>query len=601
MKIKNLILLLLLFVSGIAAAADTPYVYPSQLAPRWGFVRKAPCGPGVGDNCGSNPPTWHITPDQCGAVFSTSTARNADGSISANGVRYTLPLNSEFATAGMATGNGNPGNTGTANRESQCELHFVMALPYPSSYLRLGIDGVAGADKVTFIMGGSFHDMSSGDVVFPATADGILTIGFNGTSWLIKSGAPNIMEQVGLGQMYTNGQGRLFQVTADPTWWTVPSRIGKLAYCPLGGKGIVSDNNGGVALQVLPANCVYRDNATTSTITDWIVYRWIGNFNVAGGIAAGAAYAGGTAPDGVAYAGGNYVVLNDATLVAFVDGDTVEVHNMPTALGTKVNGKWIAKQLTAPATGCTVGVCLELHEAVHDEYGHTTANPSMIGPPSSFTVGDSVTVAGTIIAGSYGALTTSAISTNRATDPVSGTEIEGTLLRHAIVGVARRESGTGYSDATTKRFVASLYNPVEKKCQGVTASDRTTTSTTFVEVNADIRCNFVYLSNTSTQAASMGDQGRRVRYAAAIGAGNGTASDGCEFAVAFDGTTPEAEVSGFVNPAGVSGGRQTVSIHGQKAGLTETNHYITLLVRAVTGGTCTVNAATTTLNAYVWQ
>jgi hypothetical protein len=47
-----------------------------------------------------------------------------------------------------------------------------------------------------------------------------------------------------------------------------------------------------------------------------------------------------------------------------------------------------------------------------------------------------------------------------------------------------------------------------------------------------------------------------------------------------------------------------MAVNGQKVGLTEATtsaQYITLMHRAVTGGTCTTFSGSTVLNAYIWQ
>jgi hypothetical protein len=72
---KRFFAALLLGLTAFTASAQT-YIKPSQLRPTDGFVRKSPCQQFAGDNCGNEPPTWHITPNQCGMIFSTSSARN---------------------------------------------------------------------------------------------------------------------------------------------------------------------------------------------------------------------------------------------------------------------------------------------------------------------------------------------------------------------------------------------------------------------------------------------------------------------------------------------------------------------------------------------
>ena len=589
-KLFSLFLSLALALASVPqpAQAQQGMLSPSQIKPTWGFIRKGPCGAVDGYNCGSNPPTYHITPDQCGILFSTSNARNSGGAVdfSTRGIRFTLPTVAELIAAGYNPGGVSP--TERRNRQGQCEIHFVMGAPGPENYLRIGIDGVQGTDKVTFFGQGAY-DLYSGDLVFPYRTPGVITVIWNGTSWLLGAASPAIAERMQNGQLAANGQGRLFLVTADPTWWTVDTMVGKLAYCPLNGLGTVANANGGSQLTLTPSNCTFRA-AGVGTGTDYVGYR---NYvsGIINGLTAGAAYASGTAPNGEAYAAGNYVILTVTSTTGFDSGTTIEVHNVPSTLGSKAEGKWIGKLISSTQ--------IELHEEVRDE---TELVATPIGPPSNFVAGDSLNAPPGWPGFNFAMLTAPAIGGGRITNLSTGTEysLSGSN-RDTVVGMVRRVSGTGYQDTLTNRLVASWFNPVEKKCLTAPTVDRTVTSTTFVEVHSEMRCNFVYLSGSSAKATSLGDTGRRVRFVANIGAGNGTAGSGCKFTVGFDSATAETEIAGFVNPSGVSGGRQTVTVTGTKIGLTETNHYVTLLARSVTGGTCTINAATTQLSAFVWQ
>ncbi len=318
---KKLLSALLLACIAMPALAQVPVVSPTAMEPHWGYFRLSPCAAGNADLCGDNPPTWHIPVAACGVVLSTSAARNSDGSASTAGVRYTLPTVAELTAAGY-TPSGADGSQ-TYNRQGQCEISFVMGLPLPGNYLRIGIDGVQNSDKVTFVYDGTFHDMFYGDVVFTPVGSASLTVAWNGTSWLAKAGTPNMMEQLGYGQTAAHGQGRLFIVTADPTWWTVDSRIGQLAYCPNSGRGTVASNNGGMGLLLIPSTCTFLEKAADTTQTLWVTLRKIGSTNITA-ISAGAAYGAGTAPDGTAFGAGNYAVLTGAFLASgMFSGNTV--------------------------------------------------------------------------------------------------------------------------------------------------------------------------------------------------------------------------------------------------------------------------------------
>jgi hypothetical protein len=603
---KVLLTLFLLFLAVLDAAAEIPLVYPSQLGHNtFSFVRRTVCGVGAGGNCGSNPPTHHIVPEQCGTVFSTSIARNEDGSNSTEGVRFTLPTVDEMTAAGFTGGGGViAGTTPTTARETQCFLSFVMALPGPSSWLRLGIEGVQGVDKVTFNYEGTFHDLFWGDVLLPFIGSSPIVIAWNGTSWLLVSGPPSILSYLGYGPMASQGQGRLFLVTADPSWWTVGSKIGSLAYCPLNGLGTTTPSNGGIALSMLQPNCVFVDSASGS-LTYWVTLRNIGSFTYTG-VAEGSTYPAGTAPNGTAYPAGSYIVLTGASASNLVSGNTVYVHNVRTTLGAKANGKWIVKVLTAPAIGCATGTCIELHEEVRSETDMNAA--SHIGPPSKFLTGDTLHTLMTppLIGGSYQALSTVSTSGGaiaRITNPASGSEEDTGVRNRSIVGLARTVSGA-FADTTTNRYVASWFNPMEKKAQCVYTADRTTASATYVEPNTEIRCNFVVLNGVSATATGLGDTGRRVRYAPTITLSNDTAGGGCIASYAFDGVVNEPEVVQMVNQAGGADVNvpHTLTFSGTKSGLSEfTNHYGTLLVKTNGIGTCKVWKDYTFNTLFTWQ
>lgn len=595
---KFLFSLLLLLSTFSLLAQDLNYVTPTEIEPHWGFVRKAFCNIGDAGTCtGDNPPTVHLTPSMCGLLFSASGAKNqSDGSLSTEGVRYTLPLASELSAAGY-NGSGNFQSSGFEDRRGQCTFSFVIALPI-GTYIRIGIDGVQGTDKVTFVYEGTFHDLHNGDVVITGNGSAILTIGWNGNSWVALAGAPSLMEQLGYGQTWSQGQGRLFVVTADPTWWTATSRIGKLAYCPVNGRGLVVPDNDGYSLGIMPAYCSFLDSASGS-ILYLIGIRNFKSFNVTG-ISAGAAYLAGTAPNGETYSAGNYIVLTAST-TGFVDGDTIRVHNLKTTNGARINGSWIGELVDSTH--------IELHERVREWTDTGSAPVSNIGPPSSFIAGDTLDSSLTppIVAGGYNALQAVSMSggAGRYTHPISGVELDAGLALRSVVGIVRTV-GSAFVDTATQRYVSSFFNPYEKVATCVFTADRTTASAAFVELNSEIRCNFVHQQRSSYYAVgTLGDNGDSVRYSANITASNNTSSDGCEFAVAFDGTTAEqASPPGFTNPAGENSYKQNVNVSGLKTGLSElTNnpHYMTLLARATGGGTCTVYSTGTTINVYVRQ
>jgi hypothetical protein len=580
----------------VLQAFAQPSISPSQMQPHGpGLIRKAP-GCSTGDTCtGSNPPVFPLTPDMCGIIISTGGAKNTNGSNSTDGYRYNLPTAAALTAAGY-TPTGATLAAGYANRTGQCVIGFVMGLSASTNFLRIGIDGVSGSDKVTIIYEGTAHDMSYGDIAFPFIGSAPIYLLWNGTSWLAYGGTPSMMERLGYGQMAAHGQGRLFMVTADPSWWTAGTRVGSLAYCPVNGNGIDINNNGGIALGLMPPNCSFLDTASGS-ILYWIQLRAVQSFIVTA-VAQGAAYGAGTAPDGTAYSAGNYILLTVTTSVSFVSGDTVTIHNVPTTLGSVTTGKWIGK--------LTDATHIELHEKITEPKGLLSVTNGYVGPPSSYVATDTLrSDYVSPVGGGYTAL--SALSTSggvvtRYTNPANGMEEDITNHR-TVVGLARTVSAT-FANTGTTMYVASAFNPREVSAVGSYPSTRTFTNTVTAEISSLGRANFVYYNGTSNTANGLGDTGRGVRWTATVSASNNTNGDGCQFGVSFDGGAVETQVGKFINPAGTNGAQYPITFSGNKLGLTElTNnpHYITIFGNAVTGGTCTVDSTATSVTAFPWQ
>lgn len=599
---KRILALSLLLLSSLLRAQDVPQIPVEQLAPRWGFQHTHICT--TGDwGCGSNPPTWQIPADGitpgtgpdsgrrvgCGTTYSTSHARNTDGTVSTKGVRILLPTVAMMAAAGISA----------PYRDGQCEIHIVMGAPGPQQYLRIGVDGVSPDDKFTALPTGA-GDMTSGEFIIPYRTPGEIVFNWNGLSWLLGSATPDTAEIFGNGQLAKHGDVRLFRVNADPSWWSVTSRVGTLALCPENGNGVIGPSNGGDMLMRISPTCVFHDPATGGPSNEWITLGFAGAASCdptspgppvvhLEALAQGAAYAAGTAPDGTVYPAGNYIVLKNCNPTNFADGNTITVYSGKSALGSRFLGRWIAK---------AIGSDLELHE----EVTHLG-----VSAPSSFIAGDTI-IPGLVPVFQEQFLSTQGTTSARQMWYADGAEIQGGTTRRTLVGVAQRGptgfSGT-YQDTTSLRLVASLYQPVQKRCATTTAADRTTTSLTYVEMpsGADLRCTFMYLSGIGSQGVVFGDNtsgARTVQYSLQIEASNNTAGDGCQFVVAIDGVA-QTPTTGFVNPAGESGRHQFLSIRGSANNLTEAPHTLTLNLKALTGGTCTVYSAGTSQDVTIWQ
>jgi hypothetical protein len=144
-----------------------------------------------------------------------------------------------------------------------------------------------------------------------------------------------------------------------------------------------------------------------------------------------------------------------------------------------------------------------------------------------------------------------------------------------LVGMVYVGAMSSISDTITKRDVASWFNRRQKTCRNSFTANRTTASTSYVEVNSEIHCEFVTWGQDD------------LRWSIAGTASNAaTSTKGVYATLAIDTTTQveEAEISSS------SSTRGNVSLSGSNA-VTEGWHYITLLGKT-DGNTATYYGAT---------
>lgn len=518
------------------------------------------------------------------------------------GNRFTFPTGAEFDLAGYTPSGASP-LSGAANRQGQCELSFVVAAPTPANFLEVGFpsDAVRGVDKLTNLPDGASFDSSSGFVRVPH-GWGILRWKYNGVSFLYDGNA-SVGDRLGMASPHTHGQGRLFPVTADPPWWTAGTLVGNLAWCPVGGRGITANANDHPTLLLTPVNCSYLVPSGSSTN-----YAQAKSVNGIQGsnISAGAAYIAGQAPNGYFYPAGTYpkVSLSGTDGGAIATGDTLTIWNMPSTLGSTINGKWIIKvtAATLKCDGITAGACVELHEEVWD-HDATISGGIGIGPPANFVPGDTLSDADgtnrpccTTVA-----LQSASTASGRLSDPVNGIDLNGALQESAVVGLFKSVAGV-VTTAGTKQNLAGMFNPVERRCSFSPSVDKNIVSAVDVEVDNTTNCEFAYMNGTSGSAIARGDTGRRVRYQVAATVSSNVAGGGCQLNIIFDaGAAEEAASPILLNPAGVAGGKYNISFAGNKSGLTEGIHTGKLVAKAVGGGTCTIYSAGTTTSFWIWQ
>lgn len=161
-------------------------------------------------------------------------------------------------------------------------------------------------------------------------------------------------------------------------------------------------------------------------------------------------------------------------------------------------------------------------------------------------------------------------ATGHATDTASGVEIKSGDATRVLVGMAYPQAGPIFADGATARLVASWNNRRPRPLVNTWTTARGTSSASYVEVNTEIRCNFL----------SWGD-GISAAYA---GSAYGTNN-------AFGGPTVDGALTAF--PATVqavtSNPGNTMSCGGTIV-TTEGFHYLTY-VGASSSGTVTWNVA----------
>jgi hypothetical protein len=167
-----------------------------------------------------------------------------------------------------------------------------------------------------------------------------------------------------------------------------------------------------------------------------------------------------------------------------------------------------------------------------------------------------------------GTMTLESSTTASAVDSTTGVRIKNGDATRTLVGMAYPETGPVFTDTAKKRFVRSWYND-----QGVTlfsnfTANRQTISASYVELNTELRCEFLLWSGEVAQATATGS--------VINGASNGQNRS----SLAFDGTT--AEVGGSLS---VLSSTDTVpfSAPATKSGLSEGYHYITLIGLVASG------------------
>lgn len=183
-------------------------------------------------------------------------------------------------------------------------------------------------------------------------------------------------------------------------------------------------------------------------------------------------------------------------------------------------------------------------------------------------------------------------TTGHSTDTDWGIEVKTGDATRTLVGKIRTEGSTPglFVDSTNRRFVRSWFSDPGVNIISVYSANRTTTSTTFVEINSEIRGEIILWANEIVAA-----------YVNSIQK-NDTGAAQTLTTIGFDGATA-SEASGITESDSAEASRiRTTTPFLFKSGLLEGYHYITLLGRTTAGTSTWIGGTTigerTTLGAY---
>lgn len=162
-----------------------------------------------------------------------------------------------------------------------------------------------------------------------------------------------------------------------------------------------------------------------------------------------------------------------------------------------------------------------------------------------------------------GTLTLELSATAYATDAANGHKVKSGDATRTLVGMIRTNGSGQFVDAPAQRFVRSLYNEPDVGTFATFTASRSTTSTSFAEVNSEIR-NEVLLWAGERWALDL---------TGVMWQSTATAWVGCSIGV--DGATPEPSGAYSTSPA--NNAFSPSGVTALKSGLSEGYHYATML------------------------
>ena len=172
-----------------------------------------------------------------------------------------------------------------------------------------------------------------------------------------------------------------------------------------------------------------------------------------------------------------------------------------------------------------------------------------------------------------GVLTADASTTGYIIDTTVGNvgvAIKAGFTTRTLIGAIYVDASGHLNDADASRTLISWFNRQPKRLQNAFTATRSTTSTSLVEVNSEIRCNFIIWADDALKIAFNG-------YAA-----NATANDAVLSAIGIDGTTIGATTISLFTTAGFG---QPIAVSEVRTGISEGAIHYATAIGAVSAGT----------------
>jgi hypothetical protein len=165
----------------------------------------------------------------------------------------------------------------------------------------------------------------------------------------------------------------------------------------------------------------------------------------------------------------------------------------------------------------------------------------------------------------------------------NGVQVKSDDPHYTLVGMCYIGPSNAVYDTNTRRDCASWYNRGLKTCVNAFTTDRTTTSTGYVELNPEIECEFVTWGTGDPMSQS------DLSWSISGMMSNNTVGDGVAVTAGFEPSSAlvEPEETASVNAlAPVTG--FPLAVRGSRTALSEGKCIVTLLGKAINGGTAKV-------------